>query len=270
MMMKNFKKITIAALAVAAAVTGAVYAAGDAKHPKQVDWSFSGPTGAYDHASAQRGFQVFKSVCANCHALKYFKFRNLSKIGYPEEQIKAIAAEYTVAIPGEVDFSGDQIERAGTPKDGIPWAFDNEEQATAANGALPPDLSLITKARHDGSNYLYSLLTGYGEDAPASVTVPDGKQYNPYFKGGVITMAPPLMEGFPEYMDGTESTVDQMAKDVTMFLTFVGEPNMEQHKRRGIMVIGFLIIMSILSYLAMKRIWAPVKRGEDVMPSPDE
>lgn len=268
--MKSLKKISGVALAVAAAVTGAVYAAGDAKHPKTVDWSFNGAVGSYDRASAQRGFQVFKSVCANCHALKYFKFRNLGDIGYPIEQVKAIAKEYTVSIPGEVDASGDQIERAALPKDGIPWAFDNEEQATAANGALPPDLSLITKARHDGSNYLYSVLTGYGETAPADKKVQAGKYYNPYFPGGVITMAPPLMDDLVEYADGTKATVDQMAKDVTMFLTYVGEPNMEQHKRRGLLVIGFLLIMVVLSYLSMKKIWAPVKRGEDVMPSADE
>ncbi|WND01612.1 cytochrome c1 [Temperatibacter marinus] len=262
--MKNLKKLSIAAFAVAAAVTGAVYAAGDAKKPRQVDWSFNGPLGKYERASAQRGFQVFREVCAACHALKYFKFRNLEDIGYPEAQIKAIAAEYTMSIPGEVDSSGDQIERSGLPKDGIPWTFDNEEQATAANGALPPDLSLITKARHDGANYLYSLLTGYDGQTP------DGKYKNPYFPGGVITMAPPIMDDLVEYADGTPATADQIAKDVTMFLAYVGEPGLEDHKKRGVLVILFLLVMTILSYFSMKKIWAPVKRGEDVMPSSEE
>lgn len=264
--MINIKKFSLTVAAIAAVVTGSVIAADAGKHPKQQDWSFNGYNGTYDRASAQRGFQVFKSVCANCHALKYFKFRNLADIGYPEDQIKAIAAEYMVSIPGEVDSEGDQIERKALPKDGIPWTFANDEQATAANGALPPDLSLITKARHDGPNYLFSLLTGYGEKAPEGVSIPDGKHYNPYFPGGIITMAPPLMDEIVEYADKTPATVEQMSKDVTMFLTFVGEPNMEMHKRRGLLVVIFLLIMSVLSYFSMKKIWAPVKRGEDVMP----
>lgn len=262
--MKNVKKISIAALAVTALVTTAVYAAGKGKKPKQVDWSFEGITGTYDRGAVQRGYQVFEAVCKSCHELKYFKFRNLELIGFPEAQIKALAAQYEMEIPGEVDAFGDQIIRKGLPKDGFPDLYPNDEKAVATHGALPPDLSLMTKARHDGSNYLYSLLTGY------EGMTDDGKYKNPYYKGGVISMAPPLSDGFPEYMDGTDSTADQMAKDVTTFLTWVAEPHMESHKRRGIYVISFLLIMTILSYLSMKKIWAPVKRGEDVMPSPDE
>ncbi|WP_374765037.1 cytochrome c1 [Yunchengibacter salinarum] len=244
-------------------LTTGVLAAGDAKHPKQLEWEMEGPFGTFDKASAQRGWQVYRNVCASCHSLKYFRFRNLKGIGYGDKMIEAFAAEYTV--PGGPDEFGDPTTRDALPRDSFPSPYPNEQAARASNGgALPPDLSLMTKARHDGINYLYSLLSGY-EEAPADVTLPVGKYYNPYFPGKAISMPAPLMEGIVTYEDGTEATVDQMARDVTTFLHYVAEPKMEDRKRTGIAVLLFLAVMVVLSYLSMKKIWKPVKEGRNVM-----
>ncbi|UTW57913.1 cytochrome c1 [Kordiimonas sp. SCSIO 12603] len=258
--MKFFKNIALA-LTATAALTGAVMAAGAAKHPIQQKWSFDGAFGKYDRASAQRGWQVYKQVCSACHSLKYFRFRNLAELGYSEDMIKAFAAEYEVA--GEPDDAGDETVRNALPQDAFPAPFANENAARASNGgALPPDLSLLAKARHDGSNYLFSILTGY-EDAPAGFELSAGKNYNPYFKGGQISMAPPLAEGIVEYEDGTAATPEQMARDVTMFLTYVAEPKLEDRHRMGMNVLIFLGILSIILYLSMKKIWKPVKEGKN-------
>lgn len=260
MTMKFFKNIALA-LTATAALTGAVVAAGAAKHPIQQKWSFDGAFGKYDRASAQRGWQVYKQVCSACHSLKYFRFRNLDDLGYSPEMIKAFAAEYEVA--GEPDDAGDETVRAALPQDVFPAPFANENAARASNGgALPPDLSLLAKARHDGSNYLFSILTGY-EDAPAGFELSAGKNYNPYFKGGQISMAPPLAEGIVEYEDGTAATPEQMARDVTMFLTYVAEPKLEDRHRMGLNVLIFLGILTIILYLSMKKIWKPVKEGKN-------
>ena len=264
--MKTFKKFAVALTAVAAIAIGSIgaSAAGASKHAEPQGWSFEGPTGTYDRASAQRGFQVFREVCSSCHSLKYFKFRNLSKLGYPAEQIKAMAAEYEVQ--GDPDDAGDPTMRKGSSNDAIPAPFPNENAARSANGgALPPDLSLITKARHDGSNYTYALLNGY-EETPAEFSLPDGMSYNPYFKGDKIAMAQPLFEDQVEYQDGTKASVENMSRDVVNFLSFVGEPSLEQRHQMGVFVLFILFGLIILSYLSMKKIWAPIKRGEDVMP----
>lgn len=256
--MKFVKNIAITLGFVVATAT-AVGAAGAAKHPQQVPWSFDGPFGKFDRASAQRGWQVYKQVCSSCHSLKYFRFRNLDQIGYSEDMIKAFAAEYEV--PGEPDEFGDETTRAALPQDVFPAPFANENAARASNGgALPPDLSLMTKARHDGANYLYSLMVGY-EDAPADFELSEGKNYNPYFKGGQISMAPPLAEGIVDYEDGTEATPEQMAKDVTQFLMYVAEPSLEARHQMGIKVLIFLSILVVLLYFSMKKIWKPVKEG---------
>lgn len=258
--MKFVKNIAIALTLGAAAATGAS-AADAGKHPMQIDWSFNGPLGKFDMASAQRGWQVYKQVCSSCHGLKYFRFRNLTDIGYGEDMIKAFAAEYEV--DGGVDDVGDPVTRNGLPSDAFPSPFPNDNAARASNGgALPPDLSLITKARHDGSNYVYSLLVGYG-DAPADFDLGDGMNYNPYFKGSQIGMAPPLAEGLIDYEDGTAATPEQMAKDVVMFLTYVGEPTLQTRHQMGMKVLIFLGLLSILLYLSMKKIWKPVKEGRN-------
>jgi ubiquinol-cytochrome c reductase cytochrome c1 subunit len=220
-------------------------------------WPFDGAFGTVDRNAAQRGFQVYKEVCASCHALKHNAYRNLTDIGFSEDEVKAIAAEATIIDGPNAD--GDMFERPGRPSDKFARPFANDNAARAANGgALPPNLSLIVKSRPDGANYLYSLLTGYKE-APADFQLESGMNYNEYFPGHQIAMAAPLSEGAVSYQDGTEATVDQMARDVTIFLQWAAEPEMEQRKRTGIKVFAYLIIFTVLFYFAKNRIWARVK-----------
>ncbi len=321
-----------------------VLAATDAKHPKQLVWPFDGAFGAVDRQSAQRGFQVYKEVCAACHGLRRVAYRNLQQIGFSEAETKALAAEATVQDGPNDD--GEMFDRPGRPSDRFVPPFANEKAARAANGgAYPPDLSLIIKARHDGANYLYSLLTGYtdatsyqcsktneaGEcirfkklkvdeaaqlataeeaeakaDAQEESTPEDAKKnaeatevasvakddmgkmftcssitasetadakgkaiktqncilmgetmhYNPYFPGGQIAMAQPLStEGQVAYEDGTKATVDQMSQDVVNFLQWAAEPEMEQRKRMGVRTMLFLALMTLVFYIAKRRIW---------------
>ena len=259
--MKMFKISIVALTAVVGLAFGVAASEGGAPLEKQ-EWSFNGPFGVYDKASAQRGFQVYREVCSSCHALKYFKFRNLADLGYEADMIKAFAAEYEVA--GDIDDEGDETVRAGLPQDGIPSPFANENAARASNGgAFPPDLSLITKARAHGPDYVYSLLTGYA-DEPDDFELSDGMSYNPYFKGSQIAMGQPIFDDHVEYQDGTPATQDQIAKDITMFLTWAGEPKLEARKAMGLSTMLYLLIFTIILYFSMKKIWAPVKRGEDV------
>ena len=224
-------------------------------YPK-LDWSFLGLTGTFDRASQQRGLQVYKEVCSGCHGLRLLAYRNLKAIGYNDDEIKAFASENSVDSFNE---DGEVVEREARPSDKFVSPYPNEQAARAANGgAYPPDLSLIIKARSDGANYLHALLTGY-VDAPAEQKVPDGMYFNKYYPGKLIGMPQPLYEDGVEYADGTKATPDQMAKDVTAFLAWASEPEMEDRKRLGISVILFLLVLTILSYLAMKQIWAPIK-----------
>ncbi|MBL4838347.1 MAG: cytochrome c1 [Kordiimonadaceae bacterium] len=259
--MKLLKNIAIALTAVAG-LAGAVSASSADKHPMKMEWSFEGPFGKFDQAAQQRGWQVYKEVCSSCHSLKYFRFRNLTDLGYGDDMIKAFAAEYEVA--GEPDDAGDETVRAALPQDVFPAPFANDNAARASNGgALPPDLSLIVKARHDGVNYVYSLLTGY-EEAPAGREISAGKAYNAYFKGGQISMMAPLFEGSVEYEDGTVATPEQMAKDVTTFLMYVAEPSLVKQHEMGLMVLIFLGILTLIFYLSMKKLWKEVKSGRNV------
>lgn len=251
-MIKHTVSLLISAL-LALGVTTAAYASGDQKAPKEMAWQFDGMLGTVDRASAQRGFQVYKEVCSSCHSLKRVAFRNLMEIGFSEGEVKTIAAGYSVT-DGPND-EGEMFQRPGLPSDRFVPPFPNDKAARAANGgALPPDLSLIIKARPNGANYVYSLLTGY-EEAPEHVEVLAGQYYNPYFPGGVLSMAPPLTNGLVTFGDGTNASVEQMAKDVVNFLQWAAEPEMEQRKRMGIKVLVFLAIMSVLFYIAKKRIW---------------
>lgn len=259
--MKMLKALALAPAA-AVLIASSAFAAGDTAHNKHVDWSFDGVFGTYDQQSAQRGFQVYREVCSGCHSLKYFSFRNLADIGYPEDMIKAFAAEYEVPT---IDEFGDEVMIPAIPADRMPSPFANEQAAAAANGgAIPPDLSLMVKARPDGANYVYSLLTGYDEHMPEDFSLPEGKYYNPWFAGGAISMAPPIGDDYVSYEDGTPATADQISKDITMFLAYVAEPKLEQRKSMGQGVIIFLIIFTLLSYLSMKKIWKPVKEGKQV------
>ena len=232
------------------------YGAGEKLDYPKLDWSFLGLTGTFDRASQQRGLQVYKEVCSGCHGLRLLAYRNLKAIGYNDDEIKAFASENSV---DSFNDDGEVVEREARPSDKFVSPYPNEQAARAANGgAYPPDLSLIIKARSDGANYLHALLTGY-IDAPAEKKVPDGMYFNKYYPGKLIGMPQPLYEDGVEYADGTKATPDQMAKDVTAFLAWASEPEMEDRKRLGISVILFLLVLTILSYLAMKQIWAPIK-----------
>lgn len=221
-----------------------------------IDWSFNGPTGTYDKAALQRGYKIYREVCANCHSMKRVAFRNLHALGYNEEEIKSIAASYTVT-DGPND-EGEMFERPGKPADHFKSPFTNDKAAAYANGgALPPDLSLITKARHGGADYVYGILTGY-EAVPAGKTLAAGQNWNKYMAGNVIAMSPPLSDGQVVYEDGTPQTVDQYARDVAQFLTWAAEPEMEARKRMGLKAILFLIVFAGIMYGVKRKIWAKV------------
>ncbi|MFL6690777.1 MAG: cytochrome c1 [Alphaproteobacteria bacterium] len=237
--------------------------------PKQPGWSFSGPFGMYDRAALQRGFQVYKEVCSACHSLNRVSFHALSSDNggdgfFTDPQVKAIAAGYKVpAGPNDkgetVDSSGTPLMRPGIPADHFPPPFANEQAArTANNGALPPDLSIITKARAGGPDYVYSIITGFHQKPPAGFKVLPNKYYDPYFNGWNISMPPPLSANQVTYADGTKATVDQMAHDVVTFLTWAAEPTMEHRKRIGFGVMLFLIAFAGLLYLSYRRVWADI------------
>jgi ubiquinol-cytochrome c reductase cytochrome c1 subunit len=240
------------------------------KHPKELRLASDGPFGKWDLQQLQRGYQVYKEVCSACHSLKYVALRDLGQLGYSEAEVKAEAASWTV--PGIDPNTGETNTRPGMPTDYFPSPFANDVMAAAANNnAIPPDLSLMTKARHDGAAYVYSLLTGYQEQ-PAELLrrFPDAKTgtglyYNPYFANLNLAMAPPLADGQVTYADGTSNTRDQMAKDVAAFLTWTAEPTLVKRKQTGWAVLGFLLFATVLAWLAKKQIWAPVvpKRRKD-------
>ena len=233
------------------------YASSDQKHPKHMQWSFDGMFGRIDKPASQRGLQVYKEVCAACHGLNRVAFRSLGDLGFSEGEIKALAASYTVKDGPNDD--GEMFERPAKPSDKFPSPFANDQAAASANnGAAPPDLSLIVKARPNGANYLYSLLTGYGETLPEHVQVTAGQHYNPYFPGGKLAMPAPLSEGQVSYEDGTAASVDQMAKDVTHFLQWAAEPEMESRKHMGLKVLLYLAVFSAFAYIAKKHIWRKI------------
>ena len=227
--------------------------------PIKVNWSFKELTGKFDRASLQRGFQVYKEVCASCHSMQYLSYRNLGEPGGPEftqEEVKAIAA--SVEIEDGPDSQGEMFARQGKPSDKFKSPYPNIEASTAANGgAYPPDMSVLVKARPGGADYMYSVLMGY-EEPPAGMKLDDGVYYNKYMVGQKIKMASPLSDGIVEYSDGTEATMDQMAKDVTTFLAWAAEPELEERHRVGFKVIIYLLLLTILVYLSMKKIWSRV------------
>ncbi len=251
--MGRFGKLVAAAAIALAAVTTA-QAAGEQAELKKVSLPHMNPFGSYDFAAVQRGLQVYQEVCAACHSIEFLAFRDLNDTGLTPPQVKAIAAEYTV-MDGPND-DGEMYERPAEPKDRFPLTFPNEQAARAANnGAYPPDLSLVVKARIGHENYIYSLLVGYA-DPPADKELADGMEYNPTFPGGQIAMAAPLSDEAVEYADGTKATVDQMARDVTTFLAWVSEPTLVERRQLGIKVIIFLVIFSVLMYAVKRKVWA--------------
>jgi len=252
--MRALKLALVQAALVLAALAGPALAQEAEKLPK-AGWSFDGPFGAFDRPGMQRGYQVYKDVCSNCHSMKLLYYRDLRGIGLSEEQVKAVAAEAQVPT---TDESGQPADRPGLPSDHFKLPFPNDKAGRAANGgALPPDLSLIIKAREDGANYVHDLLNGF-EDPPEGFKVPEGQYYNKYFPGHLLAMPPPLHDDQVEYTDGTKATVDQMSRDVVQFLTWAANPEMEQRKRLGIKAVLFLALMTGLTYAVKKKIWKDV------------
>ena len=225
----------------------------------KVDWSFKGLTGKFDRTSLQRGFQVYKEVCSSCHSMQYLSYRNLGEPGGPEfseQEVKAIAA--SIEIEDGPDSQGEMFTRPGRPSDKFKSPYPNVNASTAANGgAYPPDMSVLVKARPGGSNYIYSVLVGY-EDPPEGMVLDNGVYYNKYMTGKKIKMSSPLSDEIVEYSDGTSATVDQMAKDVTTFLTWAAEPELEERHRTGVKVIIYLLLLTTLVYLSMKKIWSRI------------
>ncbi|MDT0574662.1 cytochrome c1 [Croceicoccus sp. F390] len=231
------------------------------EHPRDAKLPSAGVFGTFDVQQLQRGYKVYKEVCAACHALRHVAFRDLAQLGYSEAQVKAEAA--TWQVPGVDPNTGEAASRPGLATDYFPSPYPNDIAARAANNnAVPPDLSLITKARHDGSNYVYSLITGY-QDQPAALLAqfpdaktPNGLHYNPYFPNLNIAMAPPLTsDGQVTFDDGSSSTVASMSRDVAAFLTWAAEPTLAKRHQAGWPVVLFLIIASILAYLAYQNVW---------------
>jgi ubiquinol-cytochrome c reductase cytochrome c1 subunit len=254
--MKRFV-FTVAAMALVLGAAGVARAQeAETPTPPHEQWSFEGVFGTYDQAALQRGFQIYKEVCSACHAVKHLYFRDLTDIGYSEDQVKGIAAQYQVT-DGPND-QGDMYQRPAKPSDPIPGPFANDQAARAANnGALPPDQSLIVKQREGGPDYVYALVgLGY-KQAPPDFKMQTGMNYNEYFPGHQIAMPPPLTaDGQVQYADGTKATIPQMAHDVTTFLAWASEPNLDERHRMGAKVILFLVIAAGLFYAAKRRIWA--------------
>jgi ubiquinol-cytochrome c reductase cytochrome c1 subunit len=244
--------------------------------PEQESWSFSGPFGTYDRGQLQRGLKVYKEVCSACHSMNLVAFRTLHDLGYSEAQVKALAAEYTVNDGPNAD--GEMFDRPALPSDHFPAPFPNTEAAAAANnGAAPPDFSLIAKARgvergfptfifdiftqyaEGGPDYIHALLTGYDQEPPHGMVIPEGTYYNPYFIGGKsLSMPKPLSDGQVTYDDGAPQTVDQYSRDVSSFLMWAAEPHMEARKLTGFRVIVFMLLFSCLVYLTKRKVWANV------------
>lgn len=248
-------------------LTAVLFVAASPYHPVDVekeDWSFQGFFGKFDKPQLQRGFQVYQEVCAACHSMELMRYGNLTEIGFTEAQVKEIAAAVTVtdALPDE---AGDPQERPGRPSDKFKAPFANANAARASNnGALPPDLSLIARSRagigfgaYEGADYLHGLLVGYKEP-PAGFELADGMAYNTGFNGKQIAMPNPLSDDRVTYADGTKATVDQMSRDVSVFLTWAGEPNYENRIYTGMKAMLFLIVFTLIAYAVKRRVWAKV------------
>jgi ubiquinol-cytochrome c reductase cytochrome c1 subunit len=224
------------------------------------EWSFKGFFGKFDRGSLQRGYQVYTEVCSACHSIKHLSYRNLSETGGPEfteEQVKIMASQFEVTDGPNND--GDMFTRPARPSDNFVSPYENEQAAKAANGgAYPPDMSVLVKARKGGADYIYSLLLGY-EDPPSGISLDDGVYYNKYMPGNNIKMSNPLSEGLVQYSDGTSATKEQMAKDVVTFLSWAAEPHLEKRHKMGFRTIIYLIILTIIVYFSMKKIWSRIE-----------
>ena len=225
------------------------------KMPKH-DWSFNGITGTFDRAAIQRGYKVYREVCSGCHSMKLLYYRDLLDIGFSEAQVKVIASEYTV-LDGP-DDDGEMFERPARLADRFENPYTNDNEARASNnGAYPPDLSVITKARKYGADYIYNLLLGYVEP-PKGMEVGNGMYYNKWMPGNQIAMAAPIADGSVDYDDGTDNNVKQLSEDVVTFLKWSAEPELEVRKNLGIKVILFFLVLGTIVYLAKNRLWRDV------------
>ncbi len=251
------RKLLAAAAAFACSLGWAASAADEGTEMQHESWSFYGIFGTFDRAAEQRGFQVYKDVCSNCHSLNLLAYRDLAEIGLTSDQVKAVAASVQVQDgPNDV---GEMFERPGKPSDAFKAPFANEPAArNANNGALPPDLSVIVKAREGGPDYVYSVLTGFQEKPPADVKMAEGMYYDTAFPGHQIAMPPPLSEGVVTYTDGTKATVPQMAHDVATFLSWAANPELETRHRIGVKTIIFLVVLTGLLYAVKRKVWADV------------
>jgi ubiquinol-cytochrome c reductase cytochrome c1 subunit len=248
------KTIFSLGLAAALALSASAAQAAEGVELPKLAWSFSAPFGTYDRGALQRGFQVYKEVCAACHSMNLLSYRDLRDLGYNEAEVKAIAAQYEVT-DGPND-QGEMFQRPAVPSDRFKAPFPNVQAAKAANnGAAPPDLSLMAKARIGGPDYIHALMVGY-ENAPAGFAMQPGLNYNKYFAGHQIAMPAPINPDGVTFADGTKATVDQQAKDVSNFLMWAAEPKLEQRHRLGAQVILFLLILSIVLYIAKRKIWS--------------
>ncbi len=233
-----------------------LFAAGEIKNAPKQKWSFDGLTGQFDISSIQRGYKVYREVCSGCHSMNLLYYRDLIDIGFSNEEIKAIASEYTV-LDGPND-EGEMFERAAKPSDHFVSPYINEQEARYSNnGSYPPDLSVITKTKKNGPDYIYNLLMGY-TDPPDDFELGEGMYYNQWKEGHQIAMAQPLDEGYVDYDDGTENSLPQLSKDITNFLVWAAEPELEERKRIGIKVLLFFIIAGALVYTVKNRLWRKI------------
>ncbi len=257
--MKNILK-PILLLAIFTTISFSSNASEQSKKLLNLEWSFKGFFGKFDRASLQRGYQVYAEVCSACHSMKYLSYRNLAEAGGPEfseEQAKVIASQYEVTDGPNND--GEMFTRPARLSDNFVGSFANEEEAKAANGgSYPPDMSVLVKARKGDANYIYSLLLGY-DDPPSDFTLDEGVYYNTFMSGNKIKMAKPLSESLVQYSDGTPATEEQMAKDVTTFLAWAAEPHLEARHKLGFRTVTYLIIITILVYFSMKKVWSRIE-----------
>jgi ubiquinol-cytochrome c reductase cytochrome c1 subunit len=232
------------------------FAAGDSVKPPKQHWSFEGVFGTYDRGALQRGYKVYSMVCASCHSMDRLYYRDLAALGYSDAQIKNIASNYMVE--DGPDDEGEMYDRPALPSDRFVNPYPNTNAAKFANnGAMPPDMSLLVKARAGGADYIMALMTGYGEP-PHGEELQPGQYWNKYMTGHVIAMAPPLSDGQVAYEDGTPETVSQYARDVSHFLAWASEPHLEKRKQTGLKVFLFLLVFTCVMYAVKKKIWAQV------------
>jgi len=259
---KSMKTSILAAAMVAGAMAFSMpaHAAGNGPAIHAQKWSFSGPFGMFDRGQLQRGYKVYKEVCASCHAMRFLHFRNLSESGgpeFPKAAVKVLAAE--AEVQDGPDDDGEMFTRPGRPSDKFPSPFANEQEARSANnGAYPPDLSIMAKARKGGADYLYALMVGYG-DAPAGMKMSEGMNYNKAFPGHQIAMPEPISAELVDYTDGTAPTLENYAKDVSAFLMWAAEPKLEERHKIGFRFMIYLALLAGLLYFAKRRVWSKLE-----------